>query len=311
MRIVLCRRRYALAALTALTVSAAVVGSCSRTSGTDGAATSAGDPLIVASTTVWADVVTNVGCGEVDVATLVPAGVDSHTYELSVREADELSGAALVVTNGLGLEVGLSETIESVVGEDTAVLELGPLLRPIEVGDEPDPHVWMDPDRVAQAVPAIADALVGSGAGVGAERIEQCALDYVAELYSLAAELAQTFDRMDPSRRNLVTDHAALGYLAQRYGLRVVGSVIESTNPLAEANARDLDELAATMEELGIDRVFGEAGEAGEAAAALSERLGVEVRAVGLHTESTGPPGTDVDSYVAMMRANGRLIAEQ
>ena len=74
-------------------------------------------------------------------------------------------------------------------------------------------------------LPAIADALVGSGAGVGAERIEQCALDYVAELYSLAAELAQTFDRMDPSRRNLVTDHAALGYLAQRYGLRVVGSV--------------------------------------------------------------------------------------
>lgn len=297
--------------MTLLAVSAVLVGSCAGRSGTDGADSSPGGAKVVASTTVWADVVSNVGCGEVDVATLVPAGVDSHSYELSVRDADELSGAALVVTNGLGLEIGLSETIDSVVGADTAVLELGPLLQPIEDGGEPDPHVWMDPDRVADAVPSIAGALIEADTGVGADRIEECSRDYVAELRTLSAELTETFDRMDPSLRNLVTDHAALGYLAQRYGLRVVGSVVESTNPLAEASARDMDELAATMDQLGIDRVLGEAGEAGEAAAALSERLGVKVVAVGLHTESIGSPGSGADSYVGMMRANGRLIAEQ
>ena len=301
-------RRFALPVVVA---SAALVGSCARTSGTEGAGTPAGAALVVASTTIWADVVSNVGCGEVEVATLVPAGVDSHSYELSVRDADELSGAALVVTNGLGLEAGLSETIESVAADDTAVLELGPLLSPVENGGEPDPHVWMDPDRVAEAVPTIVEALVEAGTGVSADRIEECARDYVAELRALSEELGDTFDRMDPSLRNLVTDHAALGYLAQRYGLRVVGSVVESTNPLAEANARDMDELAATMEELGIDRVLGESGESAAAAEALSERLGVAVRGVALHTESTGPPGSGADSYVAMMRTNGRLISEQ
>ncbi len=301
--------------MTALVgLSAALAASCSdpgtagRSDDPDGAG---GGARVVASTSVWADVVANVGCGQFEVDSLVPAGVDSHSYEPSVRDADELAGASLVVVNGLGLEAGLTATMDAVVGDDTTVLELGSQLRPIRDDDGVDPHVWMDPDRVADAVPLIVDAMVELDSDLSEDRIRACAQNYLEELQALSDELESEFDGMDPSLRNLVADHAALGYLADRFGLTVVGSVAGSTNPLAEGNARDLDELAATMADLRIDRVLGEHGEAGEAAEALSERLGSPILAVGIHTESVGPPGSGADSYLGMMRTNGRLVAGQ
>lgn len=311
-RTILRRRVMVDVVLTVSAVaSALIVGGCSGAGSTGDGSTGGEPPLVVASTTIWADVVSNVSCGEVRVASLIPAGADSHSYELSVRDADELSSASLVVTNGLGLEGAMSDTIRAAADRGVPVLELGPGLRPQGEGDQTDPHVWMDPDRVAEAVPLIAEAVAALGRGPGADDVRGCAEAYVAELRALSDELSTTFEGMDPALANLVTDHTALRYLADRYGLQIVGSVNASTSTLAEANARDLDELAATMARLEIDRVLGEAGEADQAASALGERLDRRLQVVALHTESLGPTGSGADSYISMMRTNGRLIAEQ
>lgn len=335
------RRRRPLLVAGALG-AAALLAACGGTddgAGDDGSAD--GSSAVLATTSIWADVTSNVACGELEVATLIPAGTDAHEFEPSVQQADELRDADLVVANGLGLEEGLVDSLAAAGDDGVRVLEVGPELEPIEGGHdhehtdedhaddehadeehadeehadeehaegELDPHVWMDPDRVAAAVPLIATALEGLDAlPVDADELQACAEEYAAELEALSAEMDEQLTSLPEERRRLVTNHEALGYLDDRFDVEVIGTVIPSTSSLGEASVRDLDELAAEMQEQGVTRIFGEVTGSDDVADALAERVGDDVEVVALFTESLGEDGSGATNYVEMMRSNAGLI---
>ena len=181
----------------AVVVAAAVamLSACGDGAGSgsqDGAASA-----VMATTPIWADVTTNLLCGEVRVASIVPVGADAHSFEPSVQDADALRSVDLVVANGLGLEEGLHATLTAAKESGATVLEVAPSLDPLDGhdhgdgddhgdghdhgeghdhddepdhdeghdvddghGHEVDPHVWMDPQRVAAAVPLSAPAVL-------------------------------------------------------------------------------------------------------------------------------------------------------
>ncbi len=317
-------------------------GSSSGSSTASSASASASSgPVVVATTSIWADVTSRVACDAIEVSPLVPLGADAHEYEPTVQDADQLRSAELVVANGLGLEEGSLDLIDNAGTDGVTVLELGEQLDPLEAGadgdhshdeehsadedhsadeehsadedhshGEEDPHVWMDPDRVAMAVPLIAEGLKGvDELGIDEAQIDACADDYVAELSALAVELDEQFAGLDPSQRQLVTNHEALGYFADRFDFEVIGAIVPSTSSLGEANVRDLEDLAALMEERGVSRIYGEVTGSDEVATALAERVGAQVEIVELFTESLGDDGSGAATYLEMMRTNGDLIA--
>jgi zinc/manganese transport system substrate-binding protein len=328
------RRPFIAAGALGLAALLAACGGTDDVAGDDG--TSDGSPVVLATTSIWADVTSNVACGALEVATLIPAGTDAHEFEPSVQQADQLREADLVVANGLGLEEGLVDSLAASDDDGVEVLELAPELDPIEGGHdhghdeehadeehaegdehadeehaegELDPHVWMDPDRVAAAVPLIATALDGlDGLPVDADELQACAEEYAAELEALAVEMDEQLSSLPEQRRRLVTNHEALGYLDDRFDVEVIGTVIPSTSSLGEASVRDLDELAAEMQEQGVTRIFGEVTGSDEVADALAERVGGDVEVVALFTESLGEDGSGATSYVEMMRSNAALI---
>ncbi|MFN7147919.1 MAG: metal ABC transporter solute-binding protein, Zn/Mn family [Microthrixaceae bacterium] len=319
----------------ALSVGVAVVamlGACSEDTDVASGAGDASAPTVIATTSIWADVTSQVGCGEVQVDTLIPVGTDAHEFEPTVQEADALLGASLVVANGLGLEEGLTDTLDAAAQDGVTVVEVGPELDPIAGGDDhaeeeaghseeeaghdhadsDDPHVWMDPERVAMAVPIIAEALEQvDGLSVDAEQIQGCADDYVTELTELSDEMASTLGALEGTQRHLVTNHEALGYLADRFDLEVIGAVIPSTSTLGESNVRDLDELAQVMQDEGVTRIFGEVTGSDQVAAALADKVGADVEVVALYTESVGDAGSGAETYLDMMGVNAGLIAGQ
>src|SRR5919108_151953 len=73
----------------------------------------AGGRRVVTTTTVFADIVKEVGANHVSVDSIIPAGVGPEDYEPKPDDARRLSEAELVVSNGVGLDDFLEGVIEA------------------------------------------------------------------------------------------------------------------------------------------------------------------------------------------------------
>ncbi|MCY3806191.1 MAG: metal ABC transporter substrate-binding protein, partial [bacterium] len=172
-----------------------------------------------------------------------------------------------------------------------------------------DPHMWLDPVRVAQAVESLAAVLVDQH-GLDAGRVSACVDAYLAELGQLHEDITDTLATVPSASRKLVTNHDAFGYFADRYDFEVIGTVIPSLSTLAEPSPASLEALAELIEETGVPAIFSEyLSHSRDIAAALADRLdGVSV--VSLYSGALGEEGSGAETYLNMMRHNARTIAE-
>ena len=171
-----------------------------------------------------------------------------------------------------------------------------------------DPHVWFDPHRVAEALPAFAQVLT-TEVGLDQAAVEACLNSYVAELEAVDAEIAAKVEQLPVESRKLVTNHDALGYFAERYGFEVIGTVIPSPSSMAQANPAGLERLAEIIEHEGIKAIFAETQHSGDDIEALAARVG-DVDVVTLYTGSLGPPGSGAETYTGYLRTNTDLIVD-
>ncbi|MXY11153.1 MAG: zinc ABC transporter substrate-binding protein [Acidimicrobiaceae bacterium] len=314
--------------ILATAVAAAALGAAACSGDPSPGPSGAETPTILATTSIWADVVANVACdGLAEVEAIIPVGGDPHGYEPSLQDAERMTSASLVVANGLTLEGRLEDTLATVADSGTPVLMFAEHMDPIpfqghhddhdeEGHDEheghdhgtEDPHVWLDPHRVAEALPVLAQALTAD-AGLDAAAVEACLTSYRAELEAVDAEIAAKVEQLPAESRKLVTNHDAFEYYATRYGFEVIGTVIPSSSSLAEANPAGLEELAEVIEHEGIKAIFAELQHSGEEIEALAARIG-GVEVVTLYTGSLGPPGSGAETYTGYLRTNTDLIVD-
>ncbi len=261
---------------------------------------------VVVTTNVLGDVVAAVAGDDATVEVLLPPGADPHDYEPSARQAAAIEGADLVVANGLGLEEGLAD----VLANADRLLEIAPAVDPLPfrtVASGPsDPHVWMDPLRMATAARLVAAELTDLAPAVdwsaGAEA-------YVAEMAAVDRDIAAILAPIPPERRKLVTNHDSLGYFADRYGFEVIGTVIPGGATLAEPSSAGLAELVAAIEREGVPAIFAETTEPATLAEALAAEVGGVV-VVELYSGSLGEPGSDAGTLAGVLRVDAARIAE-
>lgn len=294
-----------------------------------------GKLTVVVSTTIWGDVVSSIVGDEATVEVLMPIGADPHEFQLSSRQIAGVQSADLVVVNGLGLEAGLLDSIEAAEVDGANVLEVGPAMDPIAFGgavgtacdpdaghehDEADneeadhdealpacdPHVWMDPQRVAIAVGLIVDELE---ALAGEVDWQTPANRYLSEIADADREMKQLLDAVDPQDRELVTNHESLGYLADRYGFEVVATVIPGGTTIGSASSAEIAALVAIMEDLDINVIFADTSSPDDLAEAVSAELGGDVTVVALFTGSLGEAESGVDTLVRLWLTDANRIA--
>jgi zinc/manganese transport system substrate-binding protein len=272
-----------------------------------------GDPentglRVVATTSILGDVVQNVVGEDASVEVLVPLGADPHDYQASAQQVAAIRNADLVVANGLGLEEGLSDVLESLESDGANVLEIAPLVDPIPFGDgdDQDPHVWLDPIRMAEAARLIATELSALSPDLEWEGRAEA---YGAALLTLDAEITTTLSAIPEGDRILVTNHDALGYFAARYGFEVAGTVIPSGTTLAEPSSAELAALVEEIQQRGVRAIFAETTEPSTLADAIAAAAGEEVQVVELFTGSLGEAGTGADTLIGMLRTNAQRIA--
>jgi ABC-type Zn uptake system ZnuABC Zn-binding protein ZnuA len=295
------RSRWIFLAAGLVAVLLAGCGGGDRTGGSGGALE------VVATTTQVADFVRVVGGDRVRVTSLIKANVDAHDYEPSPADLDAIARAGVVLQNGVGLEAWLDDTIQSSGFQGPVVdTSRGVALRRAE-GGELDPHIWQDP-RNAQVMAANVERALAQAEPAAAAAFKANLAAYTRELKALDAEVARQIGSL--ANKKLVTDHDAFGYYLDRYGLELVGSVIPSADTSAELSGRDIRELVARIKATKVKAVFAEASLPARAAETIAAEAGVKVVAGegALYGDSLGPPGSDADTYLRMIRHNTATI---
>jgi zinc/manganese transport system substrate-binding protein len=252
-----------------------------------------GRPTIVVTTNILGDVVQELVGDAAEVDVVLPAGADPHDFLASMRQAEAMSEADLLVVNGAGFEGGLESVIDAAADAGTEVFVA---TDHVDLLDG-DPHFWTDPRRMAEVVEALAGTLPSApGAGT-----------YAAELRALDAAIADDLRRVPADRRVLVTNHEVLTYFADRYAFEVVGTVLPLSTR-AEPSATAIDELAAMIRDAGVPAIFVESSSRADLAEALADEVG-DIEVVELFAESLGEPGSEADTYAGMQRTNAERIA--
>jgi zinc/manganese transport system substrate-binding protein len=272
---------------------------------------------VVATTTQVADFARNVGGDQVQVTSLLKPGVDAHDYEPSPADLEAIARAGLVLENGVGLEEWLDDTIKS-SGFTGPVVDTsqGVRLRASghaeereeqAGGEEHDPHIWQDP-RNAQLMAANIERGLAAAEPAAAAAFEANLAAYTEELGALDAEVERQIDSL--VNKKLVTNHDAFDYYIDRYGLEFVGSIIPSFDSSAELSGRDIRDLVAKIRATGVKAIFSETTLPPRAAQTIGREAGVKV-VVGtdaLYGDALGPPGSDGDTYLKMIRHNTTTI---
>ena len=263
-----------------------------------------GRPSVVATTTQAAGLARAVAGDRAQVRGVLAPNSDPHDYEVRPGDVKALARASLVVRSGGDLDEWLGGAIDS-AGADAPVLDL---LDRVGPHDDGDPHWWQDPIRAEEAVTAIGEALAKADPA-GASTYRANAERSVNRLQALDAAVRRCVDRIPTAERTLVTTHDALGYFADRYGLRVVGTVIPSLSTQAQASAGDLAKLVDTIRRERVKAIFAESSVNASVEDAIAQETGARVGRP-LWADSLGPKGSSGATYEDSIRANTAAIVE-
>ena len=293
------RPRLGLIAVVACAIAAIVAG-C--TSGADPHASGGDAVTVVATTTVFADIVRNVGGDRITVTSIIPAGVGPEDYEPKPDDAKQLAGADLIVSNGVGLDDFLDKLLQASGEEQATRLVLGDGIPTITVDGEANPHFWLDPSLVVRTTTCRRSRPHSPGSTrPGRPAIAANAAAYTAAAHG-AGRRGQDGARADPAGEPQARDvPRRLPVLRRPLRVRTDRRHPPERRPGADAR-RSWQTWSSKVRASGVKAVFAEAQFNPELAQTLAQEAGVTDVVTTLYNDTLGPP--PADTYLGMMAWN-------
>lgn len=273
-------------------------------------------PLKVSATTsIMADFVRVVGGSRVQVNVIVPPGSDSHTFQPSTGVIRSLAQSRALFANGAGLEPWLPKLRAAVPKAQLITLTQG--LKLHDAGHEQeeaadhdehddhgaqDPHAWWDPTLAAGYIRNVQKALTTLDPAGKALYAKNSAA-YLKQLSAADAYAKKQFASLPAAKRRIVTNHESLGYLAERYGLTVVGTVMPGQGTEREPSAQELARLVQTVRKSGARVIFTEQSVNTRLAQTLARETGARI-APPLYTDALGAKGSAGATFLGALRFN-------
>ncbi|KOX28339.1 ABC transporter substrate-binding protein [Streptomyces sp. NRRL F-4707] len=312
------RRISGIAVTAAAAIGLGTLSACSS----DGSAAGNTDKFdVVASFYPMEYLAEQIGGDHVNVTTLTEPGQEPHDLELSAKQTAQMGEAdAVLYLKSLQPAVdeaiaqsGVKTKIDAATltkledhgdvehdhghgGEEHAEEE-----HAHEGGDGLDPHVWLDPVKYAEIAEGVARAF------------EKADPDHAADYRANAEALAKKLGGLDTAFKNglaktgtkvFFTNHAAFGYLAERYGL--TQEAINGLDPESEPSPARIKELQEEAKADGVTTVFYETLVSGKTAKTLAKDAGLKTDVLdpleGITDKSRG------DDYVAVMQSNLKAL---
>ena len=296
-------------------------------------------PLIVVTTNILGDVVSNMVGESFDVEIIMPPGADPHDFQASAQQVAKIMEADLLVVNGANFEEGMLDVIEAAESDGVMVFEAISVIAQLEGSDDHDdheghddhddheghddhddheghddhdhggidPHFFTDPARMMQMAEELSEFLVANFPNAD-QNFVSIANNYTKQLRDLDTEVEEVLSAIPADRRVMVTNHSVFAYFAERYEFEILGEIIPTTSTLANASAQQLAALAEELKSSQVSAIFADASSSNILAQTIASEVdGVEV--VNLFTESLGDPDAAGASYIEMVRFNAQTIA--
>ncbi len=272
----------------------------------------------VATFSILADFVRNVGGDRVEVRSLVPVNSDAHVYAPTPVDARALAEAKVVFANGLGLE-GWMERLVKASGTKAAlvVAAQGVKARAMDGADkhghghshghdnEPDPHAWQSVANAKIYVANIRDALAAADLA-GKDVYAANAAAYLARLDTLDREVREAVGRIPAGRRRIITTHDAFGYFRAAYGVEFVAPQGVSTE--SDASARDVARIIGQIKKQKIPAVFLENVTDSRLLKRISDETGARIGGT-LYSDALTDEKGEAPTYIDMIRHNIRTLS--
>jgi zinc/manganese transport system substrate-binding protein len=258
---------------------------------------------VVASFSILGDFAREVGGDRVAVTTLVGANSDVHVYTPSPSDAQKVSGAKLLIINGLGLEGWLPRLVQSSGGK-AAIVTATAGIAPRRLGSDADPHAWQSVVNAKIYVGNIRDGLSRADPA-NAATYSANASAYLAKLDALDGEVRAAVAQIPEARRKVISTHDAFGYFAAAYGIAFIAPQGVSTE--SEASARDIAAIITQVRSGKIPAVFLENISDPRLMRRIAAETGARVGGT-LYSDSLTEEKGDAPTYIDMVRHNIRAL---
>jgi ABC-type Zn uptake system ZnuABC Zn-binding protein ZnuA len=265
---------------------------------------------VVATTVQVAALAHEIGGDRIELRGIVPAGADSHAFEPLASDFAAVEQAHLILRNGIGLDDWLDRALKAGKRASIATVTEGVKLRRGEQDGRRvyDPHVWHDPANVKVMSDNVASALAAADPA-NQEYYKARNVSYAAKLEATKQRVQAIIDEIPPDARKIVTNHVALHYFAEAFGLKIAGAVIPSLSTDVEPSAKEATILLETIRRENVKAIFAETSVNPAIARSLARDAGVKV-VDDLYGDSLGKPGSGAETIDGMLLANARKIAD-
>lgn len=272
-------------------------------------------PNVLTTVAPLTNIVHNVAGPFIDLHGLIPAGMDSHTFEPAPSDVKYIVAAELIILNGLDLETPTEKLAQANMKPTARVVKLGDQTMTAKdyvfdwsfpkSGGHPNPHLWMNPTYAARYAELVRDALSELDPAHSAqygERTQQ----YTARLSKLDRAIAATVATIPPQNRKLLTYHDSFAYFAPRYGMTVIGAIEPAS--FSEPSPREVTRVIQQLKREKVPAIFGSEVFPSKVLDQIGREAGVRFVDTLRDDDLPGTPGDPEHSYIGMMLEDVRTM---
>ena len=290
--------------LYALSLLATVFMSCSTEKKQENST-----PLIVCTTGIVADLVSNIVTDSVEIVSLMGPGVDPHLYKASAQDVKLLSAADVIVANGIHLEGKMTEILEQ-LSKTKKVILLGDslpkssLIQTDAFSNGYDPHIWFSASLWKQCGKVLITSLNKEGFTTTSA--------YLNQLDTLKVYVSNKLSEIAVNQRVLVTAHDAFQYYSKDYGIRI--KALQGISTASDFGVKDVLNLANFVIENKVKAVFIETSIPPKSIKAVIEACSAKKfhlhKGKALYSDALGEANSPAGTYIGMVKTNTNNIVE-
>lgn len=250
---------------------------------------------VTASFYPLAEFVKHVGQEKVTVTNLTPTGAEPHDFDPSPQDIIHLQNSRLFIYNGVGLESWVDRVLPDLQSRAVILVKASTGIEVLPA----DPHIWLDPALSVAEVETIKNGFIQADPA-NKNFYQANAAHYQQQLQQLDQEFSQGLAHCES--KDIISSHAALGYIARHYGLNMVP--IAGLSPDEEPSPQRLAEIARFAKQHNVHYIFFETLVSPRLAQTIANEVGAQTIVFNPLEGLTGEELAQGKDYISVQKEN-------